>query len=304
MSWAPDLGLRVSIVRDGTGSATVWLAGEIDTLSVEAVRRFLAELEAGTRRIVLDLSRVTFCDAAGVRFLLAARKRASEAGTELVMLYPRGSVYRVLDLTGILPLVCPDIASVSARMPAPGAGAVSACEAAVAEAIGVSGADTGNAQLVDPATGALRIVAQHGFKRQFLNFFEIVHDEESACGTALVAGKPIWVPEVARSPIFAGTPALDAMLDAGSRAVASMPVRADDGKVIAMISVHYHQPTAWTEQQRQQLAAVATVTGRLLSAPRRTPGVIGLQASRVSRIIRGRPVGPQHRQRGLVHAFG
>jgi GAF domain-containing protein len=104
-------------------------------------------------------------------------------------------------------------------------------------------------------------------QRCHLNFFEIVHDEESACGTALAAGKPVWVPEVASSPIFAGTPSLDVMLDAGSRAVASMPVRAEDGHVIAMISVHCHQPTAWTEQQRQQLAAVAAVTGRLLYTP-------------------------------------
>ena len=271
MPWSRDRVLRVNIVRDGTASATVRLAGEIDITSVEAARRAVMELAAGTRRIVLDLSRVTFCDMAGVRFLLAARKRADEAGTDLIVRYPHRPVSRVLDLTGTLPLVCPDTAGTSARVPGPDAAAVSACAAAVAEAIGVSGADTGNAQLVDPATGALRIVAQQGFKRRFLDFFEIVHDEESACGTALAAGKPVWVPEVARSAIFAGTPALDVMLDAGSRAVASVPVRAHDGNVIAMISVHYHQPTTWAEQQRQQLATVAAVTGRLLSAPGQTP---------------------------------
>ena len=271
MPWAQDLGLGVRIVRDGTASATVRLAGEMDIISVETARRAMAELEGGVRRIVLDLSRVTFCDVAGVRFLIAACKRAREARTDLVVLYPHQSVSRVLDLTGTLPLVCPDAASM--RVPVPDAAAVSACEAAVTEAIGLCGADTGNAQLVDPVTGALRIVAQHGFKSQFLNFFEIVHDEESACGTALAAGEPVWVPEVARSPIFTGTPALDVMLDAGSRAVASMPVRVYDGHVTAMISVHYHQPTTWTDQQRQQLAAVAAATGRLLCTPGQTPDV-------------------------------
>lgn len=200
------------------------------------------------------------------------RRRVSEAGADLAVRYPRRPVTRVLDLTGALPLVCPDTAGAGAVAPVLDAGAVSACEAAVAEAIGVSGADAGNAQLVDPATGALRIVAQQGFDRPFLDFFEIVHDEESACGTALVAGKPVWVEEVARSPIFAGTPALDAMLEAGSRAVASVPVQAHDGSVIAMISVHRRQPAAWTGQQRRQLAAVAAVTGRLLGAPGQ-PGV-------------------------------
>lgn len=183
-------------------------------------------------------------DLAGVQFLLAARKHASDAGTDLVVRHPHRSVSRVLELTGSLPLVCPDTAGAAARTQAPDAAVISACETALGEAIGVSGADTGNAQLVVPASGALRIVAQHGFKRPFLDFFETVHDEESACGTALAAGEPAWVPQVARSPIFAGTPARDVMLEAGSRAVASVPVQAGDGNVIAMISVHYHEPAA------------------------------------------------------------
>jgi anti-anti-sigma factor len=265
MPWSQDLGLWANIIHDGNASATVRLAGEIDICSVDAARRAVFRVEACTRQIVLDLSRVTFCDMAGTRFLLAVRERASETGMNLAVRYPPRAISRMLDLTGTLPLVCPDTASARARVPAPDAAVVSACEMAVAEAIGVSGADTGNAQLVDQASGALRIVAQHGFKRPFLDFFEIVHDEESACGTALAAGTPVWVPQVARSSIFAGIPARDVMLDAGSLAVASVPVRADDGTVIAMISVHYHQPTTWTEQQRQQLAAVAAVTGQLLS---------------------------------------
>lgn len=272
MPWSQDPVLRVNIVRDGIASVTVRLAGEIDFGSVEAASRALAELEQGTRRLVLDLSRVTFCDAAGVRFLLAARRRAGKAGAELTVLHPQRSVRRALDLTGTQAMVCSGMAGASARVPAPGPGVVSAYGAAVAEAIGVSGADMGNAQLRDPATGALRIVAHQGFNREFLDFFEIVHDEESACGTALVAGKPVWVEEVARSRIFAGTPALDVMLNADAQAVASVPVRADDGHVMAMLSVHYHRPTTWTGRQRQQLTDLATVAGRLVSIFEQIPG--------------------------------
>ena len=265
MPWSEDRGLRVNVIHGGDQSVTVRLAGEMDIVSAEVARRAVVPLELCARQIILDLSRVTFCDMAGVRFLLQACQRASETGADLLVRYPHRSVSRVLDLTGTRSLLCPDTAGAPARRLGPDAAVVSACEMAVAEAIGVSGADTGNAQLVDPASGALRIVAQRGFRRPFLDFFETVHDEESACGTALAAGKPVWVPEVARSPIFAGTPAQDVMLDAGSRAVASMPVRADDGTVIAMISVHYHQPTHWTERQGQQLAAVAAMTGQLIT---------------------------------------
>lgn len=277
MPWSQDRILRVSIVRDDADSATVRLAGEMDFTSVEVASRAVAELEAGIRRIALDLSRVAFCDLAGARFLLAARKRAGESGAELVVHHPPRAVFRMLELSGNLQLVCPGLTG-SARGPARDAAVVSACAAAVTEAIKVSGAATGNAQLVDPATGALRIVAEQGFDREFLDFFEIVHDEESACGTALAAGKPIWVPEVAGSPIFTGTPALDIMLHAGSRAVASMPIRADDGDVIAMISVHYRQPAAWTARQRQQLATVAAATGERLSAIRQIASTAGSAA--------------------------
>jgi anti-anti-sigma factor len=265
MPWSRDPHLRVSIVYDGAASATVRLAGEIDFASVGAARHAVLGLSEGTRRIVLDLSRVTYCDAAGIRFLIAARRLARRAGADLVVRYPLRSVARLLDLTGTLRLICPDISG--AGVPVPDAAVSSACAVAVAEAMEVSGADAGNAQLVDPASGVLRIVAEHGFEREFLDFFEIVHDEESACGTALAAGEPVWVPEVAMSPIFAGTPALDVMLGAGARAVASLPVQAHDGRVIAMISVHHRRPTDWTKAQRQHLAEIAAATGRLLSIP-------------------------------------
>jgi anti-anti-sigma factor len=265
MTWSGDPILRVEIVSDGAASATVRLAGEIDVTSVGVVRRAVADLLAGTRRVILDLGDVTFCDVAGARCLVEARRQAGEAGTDLVVRYPRGPVRRVLDLTGTLPLVCPDLAPTSVL--AFDAAVVSACAAGILQAIRVSGADTGNAQLMDPATGALRIVAQRGFKRPFLKFFETVHDESSACGSALMSGMPVWVPDVAASPIFAGTPALEVMLAAGSRAVASIPLRAEEGgAVLGMISVHCRQPTAWTRQRKQRLAAVAAVTGRVLSA--------------------------------------
>ena len=255
--------LRVDILHSSVASATVRLAGEIDVTSVDAVRRTVADLETGTRRILLDLNRVTFCDAAGARVLIEVHRQASEAGADLIARYPQRSVHRVLELTGALPLLCPDPAAASVLA---SSAVVSAFDAAVIQAIAATGADKGNAQLVDRATGALRIIAHRGFNRPFLEFFELVRDEQSACGTALMAGAPVWVKDVARSPIFAGTPALEVMLAAGARAVASVPVRVDEGgDVVAMISVHCHKPTAWTEQRILRLASVAAAAGRVLS---------------------------------------
>lgn len=262
MPWSGNRILRADIVRNETGTATVRLAGEIDLTSVDVVRRAVGPLEAGTGRIILDLSLVTSCDVAGSRLLAEIRLRAIAAGTDVIVRYPQHAVYRVLELTGALPLVCPDLAG--ARVLAFDA-AAAACETAVLEAIRASGAEKGTAQLVDSETGALRIVAQRGFERPFLDFFETVDQAKSACGAALVTGRPVWVTDVARSPVFP-RPAVEVMLAAGARAVGSVPVRAHEGgDVLAMLSVHRPQPTVWTQRQRRQLAAVAAVTGRALS---------------------------------------
>jgi anti-anti-sigma factor len=108
MSWSGDLGLRVDVNRSKDGSATVRLAGELDVASAGIARRAVEQFGAGTKRIVLDLSRVTFFDAAGIRFLFAAREQASAAGGDLVLRRPSTAVRRVLELTGALPLFCAD----------------------------------------------------------------------------------------------------------------------------------------------------------------------------------------------------
>ena len=108
MSWSGDLGLRVDVNRSKDGSATVRLAGELDVASAGIARRAVEQLGAGTKRIVLDLSRVTFFDAAGIRFLFAAREQASAAGGDLVLRHPSTAVRRALELTGALPLFCAD----------------------------------------------------------------------------------------------------------------------------------------------------------------------------------------------------
>jgi anti-anti-sigma factor len=266
VSWSEDLGLRVDVRPDANESVTVVrLAGEFDFESVEAARRAVQRAGSDARQVIVDLSRVTFFDAAGVRFLLAAREQVRAAGGDLVLRHPSRRVRQVLDLLGVLSLLCPDEPGGFAPPAAPSPQLVSACERALARLATAGCADMGNAQVVDPASRALRIIAQYGFKSPFLDFFEIVYDEESACGTALAEARPVWVSNVAWSPIFAGTPAMDMMLGAGSRSVASVPVLNGDGTLMAMISAHRREPGPWNELQGRYLEALAAATGRILS---------------------------------------
>ena len=88
-------------------SATVVLDGEIDIATCPAIRRFLlAAISGGNVHLAVNMSGVTFIDAAGIGVLVAVANRAREAGGGLLLLAPSRQVRRLLDvfhLDGILP---------------------------------------------------------------------------------------------------------------------------------------------------------------------------------------------------------
>lgn len=103
----------------------------------------------------------------------------------------------------------------------------------LAMAIGKSNA--ANVQLV--TNNGLVIAASENFDTDFLNFFALVNDRDSACGDALASRAPVIVKDVETSPLFAGKPSGTTMLQAGSLSVASFPL-IDGGKLSGMLSVH------------------------------------------------------------------
>lgn len=109
-------------------------------------------------------------------------------------------------------------------------------------AVAITGADFGNIQLLDPASGDLVIAAQRGFPKWWISFWNRVSTGKGACGTALERGTRIIVEDVTRSRMFAGTPALDVQLRAGVRAVQSTPLLTRSGKAVGIFSTHYSTP--------------------------------------------------------------
>ena len=143
--------------------------------------------------------------------------------------------------------------------------------------IEITAADMGNIQLLDDA-GRLKIVAHRGFNAPFLEFFEDVHDGLAACGTALKKGERVVVEDIAFSPVFAGTPALDAMLEAGARAVQSTPLVSRSGKVLGMFSTHYSQPRRPSERELRLLDLLARQAADLIERKRGEEGRSQLSA--------------------------
>ena len=136
-------------------------------------------------------------------------------------------------------------------------------------AIALGRADRGNIQLFDPDRGGLRIAAQQGFESEFLNFFDVVDDDRSACGMALAQLRTVQVEDVTRAAVFDGGPARDVVLGAGVRAVRSIPLVDDELGLIGVMSVHYGRPHRPAQVEQNILAVVAAAGARRLAHPPR-----------------------------------
>src|SRR5215469_15492453 len=103
-------------------------------------------------------------------------------------------------------------------------------------------ADRGNIQLADPASGALTIIAQHGFDAEFLTHFAVVDDELSACGRAAARNAQVVISDVITDKRF--EPHRVIAKASGFRAVQSTPLVDKDGQLVGVVSTHYPNPYA------------------------------------------------------------
>lgn len=88
---------------------TIALDGELDLATVDTFTSALAVAErSNAQRIVLDLAKVDFIDARGLRALLGAAYRSRSNGNRLRIRNGEGAVSRMIELTAteeMLPIV-------------------------------------------------------------------------------------------------------------------------------------------------------------------------------------------------------
>jgi hypothetical protein len=133
---------------------------------------------------------------------------------------------------------------------------------ALEAAISLQGADKGNIQIIDD-NSQLRIVAQRGFERDFLEHFAFVRfDGSSACAKAFRAGAPVVVTDVREDPSFNDHLAI--MQAAGIRAVQSIPLLDASDRVIGMLSVHFRTPLPSPEWRTESLQLSAARAAAVL----------------------------------------
>jgi anti-sigma B factor antagonist len=84
--------------------AVVTMPAEIDAVNAGAVHQaLLAEVGHDAPMLIIDMSRTTFCDSAGVQVIIDTYNRATAAGTRLRLVAT--AVVRILTLVGVDQLV-------------------------------------------------------------------------------------------------------------------------------------------------------------------------------------------------------
>ena len=102
--WAVEAGqpFGVELLVPSLGQAVVDLEGELDLFTAPRLQETLLEsIEHGARRVVVDLSTVTFIDSTALGVLIGAGKRLLRAQGSLGIVCPPGGIRRLLELTSL-----------------------------------------------------------------------------------------------------------------------------------------------------------------------------------------------------------
>jgi hypothetical protein len=130
-------------------------------------------------------------------------------------------------------------------------------------ALSLSRADRGYLQLVNQATGALQIVAEHGLGPEFRECFATVNDDRSAFGRAAKRGAQTVIADVMTDPGFVPHRAIAAA--SGFRAVLSTPLTDRGGRLIGVVSTYYPRPYYPPGRDRQVMERYGELAGRVMA---------------------------------------
>ena len=98
-------GLRVTVI-DADATSTVALEGEWDLAQQDKMRRSIEHvLGRQAERVVLDLSRLTFMDSAGLHGVAELAQHSARRGIGLVVIPGPPAVHRLFEICPVFPPV-------------------------------------------------------------------------------------------------------------------------------------------------------------------------------------------------------
>jgi anti-sigma B factor antagonist len=99
---APDSDLSVAAQERDPQTVLVTVTGEVDAASSGTLRSGVKDaLSGGYKKVVLDMSGVSFIDSAGLRVLIDSQKLGENAGTALTIESASDVVKRLLEMTAL-----------------------------------------------------------------------------------------------------------------------------------------------------------------------------------------------------------
>ncbi len=133
-------------------------------------------------------------------------------------------------------------------------------------AVSIMAADRGTLQLLEG--DSLRIVAHHGHQQPFLEFFASSENRASSCGEAMLRGERVVVEDVENSSLFAGTPSLPVLREAGVRAIQSTPLISRTGMLLGIFTTQWSVPYSPSEHDLWRIDLLARQAADLIENAR------------------------------------
>ena len=99
-----DIQVKKSVDAARQDTATLELAGSLDTATAPELERALAPLlDGGVRQLVFDLAGLKFVSSAGLRIFGMARKRLREGGGQVCFVHMQPQIEEVFEIIKALP---------------------------------------------------------------------------------------------------------------------------------------------------------------------------------------------------------
>jgi len=96
-------GLELSSERLDERTAVLRIGGEVDLYTAPQVKeKILGLVDAGVRRLVVDLSHTEYLDSTALGVLVGALKRLREQDGDLRLVGPRPRIRKLLEITRLL----------------------------------------------------------------------------------------------------------------------------------------------------------------------------------------------------------
>jgi signal transduction histidine kinase len=132
-------------------------------------------------------------------------------------------------------------------------------------AVAIMRADAGSIQMREAERDALELLVWQGFHPESAAFWQQVDlESSSSCGEVLRTAQRVVVSDIEMCDVMAGTSDFEACRRSGIRAVQSTPLVSRSGRLLGVLSTHWHQPHEPPERALRLLDVLARQAADLI----------------------------------------